>query len=528
MLCVAHMSVQVASIHAVILLFHPTLNPTTVDIVEKEIYSFFVGVSWTLFFLFQAYTLLNKRDVFYRWINVASIGMVSFWTLKWFFVVLPDWTDSLTHDLLLIVGEKALVVGLAGSVYCFLEQDNPRQLAIIIGLGLLGVLISITSTLVNYQLLVSVGNSFSALILLYSMLNTLFVGYKQACAGAFFVAAGLFVAFVLASMIAYGLFQQSEFGVYYKFPLWITVSSRLIYIIMPVFMLARYNTNTKQQLNQKQSELTTILNEKRLSLEQQNEQLEQEVAKRTDDLRISNGVKARLFSVISHDLRSPIASLKDSLVLAQKEHLSSLEFQPLMHRLTQQVDRVYRNLDNLLYWSLEQMNELQSRPVPQAIGELVSDVLEMADEMARHKQIVIHVDIPEHVLAIADEFQLRIILHNLIDNALKFSLPGSAVYIKSGYDQDRVVISVIDEGVGITVERMALVFSDIQSSSGTAGERGTGLGLRLSRQLAERNGGTIIATSQPGTGTRIEVVLPAAGYVMNGSAKPNKRNRATH
>lgn len=504
-----------------ILLFDPTVNPISADVIGKEVYSFFVGVAWTLFFLFQSYSILNKRDVFYRWINVTSIGMVSFWTLKWFFVVLPAWSHDLTDDILLLMGEKLLVVGLAGSVYSFLEQKKTRQLIIIVGLGIIGVLISLASIWVGNQVLISVGNSFSALILFYSIINTLVVAYRRMCAGALFLAFGLFTALMMSGLVAYGLFEQVEYDVYFKFPLWITIVSRLTYIIMPVFMLARYNTNTKQQLSQKQDEL-------RVLLEHQNEQLEEEVAKRTNDLRISNGIKARLFSVISHDLRSPIAALKDSLTLIQKERLSPARFLPLMQRLTQHVDRVYRNLDNLLYWSLEQMNELQSRLAPQSISELINDVLEMADEMAHNKQIIIHVDVPDYITVLADEFQLRIILHNLVDNALKFSLPGSPIYIKSCYDQDRVVISIIDEGVGISTERMALVFSDIQSSSGTSGERGTGLGLRLSRQLAERNGGTIIALSQPHIGTRFQLILPAAAPMADLVTHSDISNRAAY
>ncbi len=515
MLCDFYVYMQLASAQQMFLLFNPAQSSVTAGIIEKSTYSFFVGVAWTLFFLFQSYSVLNQRDIFYRWISVASIGMVSFWTLKWFFVVLPAWTHGPTDDLLLLIGEKVLVIGLAGSVYSFLEQKRPHQFIVIVGFGIIGVLISIASVWTGNQVLTSVGNSFSALILFYSTLNTLAVAYRRACTGAFFLACGLFIALIMSSLIAYGLFEQSEYGVYFKFPLWIMVTSRLIYIIMPVFMLARYNTNTKQQLSQKQDELRIISNEKRLLLEHQNEQLEEEVAKRTNELRIANAVKSRLFSVISHDLRSPIAALKDSLMLVQKEQLSPARFQPLMQRLTQHVDRVYKNLDNLLYWSLDQMNELHSRPAPQSINEMVNDVLELAHEMARHKKIVIHVDVPDYLMVLADEFQLRIILYNMVDNALKFSLPGSSVYIKTCLDEGRVVISIIDEGVGISAKRMALIFSDIQSSSGTAGERGTGLGLRLSRQLAERNGGTIRAFSQPGIGTRIQIILPAVGCMDN-------------
>ncbi len=515
MLSVAHLHTQLASILNAILLFSPTVHPMSADGIEKEIYAFFVGVAWTLFFLFQAYTLLNKRDVFYRWINVTSIGMVSFWTLKWFFVVLADWTHGPIYDILLLVGEKLLVLGLVGSVYSYLGQEKPRQFILIIGLATIGVLISIASIWVKHQALISIGNSFSAVILFYSLLNTLFISYKRACAGALFLAGGLLVAFGLAGLIAYNLSQQAEFGVYLKFPLWITISSRLIYIIMPVFMLARYNTNTKQQLNQKQAELTILLNEKRLTLEQQNEQLEQEVAKQTSELRISNAIKDRMFSVVSHDLRSPIASLKDTLARVQQQHLSPADFQPLLLRLTQHVDRLYDNLDNLLYWSLAQMNELQLRLAPQSVRELIDDVLELAGEMASNKQIVITIDVPDNVMVMADEFQLRIILRNLIDNALKFSLPGGHVSIKSSLDGDQAVISINDKGVGISSERMALLFADIPSSSGTAGERGTGLGLRLSRQLTERNGGTIMALSQPGIGTHIQVILPVAEFVSD-------------
>lgn len=159
---------------------------------------------------------------------------------------------------------------------------------------------------------------------------------------------------------------------------------------------------------------------------------------------------------------------------------------------------------------MSQLNEIRSRPAPLEMRETIDDILELAHEATRQKQLRVTNLVPVELMAFADEYQVQTILRNLIDNAIKFTPEYGHIQILSESCQKWATLSVTDNGAGIPPQQLATLFGDLTSRRGTKGERGMGLGLNLCMDLAKRNGGTLTVDSTPGVGTRVRLTLPLA------------------
>lgn len=132
--------------------------------------------------------------------------------------------------------------------------------------------------------------------------------------------------------------------------------------------------------------------------------------------------------------------------------------------------------------------------------------------MNSRKNVTITTKLDKPVFLVADRYMLSTILRNLISNAVKFSFPGSEVVVSAVKEHDSILISVKDSGTGINEEDMQRLFTldDQYRSTGTEGEKGTGLGLILAKEFTEKHGGSIEVRSTPGLGSTFTVKLPAA------------------
>ncbi|MGF7216950.1 signal transduction histidine kinase [Spirosoma lacussanchae] len=487
-----------------------------------------MGIACTLFLLVLFYSFLYRHDILYQWFNMASTASVGFFTLSWYQLLQPDLFDHALYAVLFIIFEKMMIIGLAGSVYYLLNRSKLRRLTHLTAIGVAGILVGLLAVWTKQQWLSSLYKGISSVILFDSFVIALLAGRKQRDYSGYLVAVALLSASIGSTLVVLKLSQQTSFTIFAPLPPSLMLANRFGGFFVLLFLLARHNYHTGRLLHLAQAELVTLSDEKQSILEQQNARLEQQVAKRTTELNHSNQVKDRLFSIISHELRSPIASLKSMLIMMQQQSLSRAQFTALQARLAQHVDRLYGNLDNLLYWSLGQMNELRSRPAPHPIRDLVNDVLGLLQEMAASKQVDFQVNIPAQNRVWADELQLRVILRNLVDNAIKFSEPSGIVTLSSYREGERCWICVQDTGQGMSMDQLATMFANTSSSTGTAGERGTGLGLRLSKELTERNQGQMIVYSEPGSGTLVKINLPAAESLPNKTNRPgNEHTRQT-
>lgn len=238
--------------------------------------------------------------------------------------------------------------------------------------------------------------------------------------------------------------------------------------------------------------------------------LNRELEDINDKLVIANQNKDRLFSVIGHDMRGPLSNIMNLLRLLDDDALTSEERKELIEESLRSLRYTYDMLENLLFWAKAQKSELAVEIVPIKLSEVVEENIVMMESMARDKGILLGYDVDEDLIVKADRNMLNIIFRNLLSNAIKFSLAGNKVMVFSSHESNKALISVKDEGVGMSQETQIKVFQRKEGFSlrGTAQEKGTGLGLTLCVEFIKKLGGAYFVESAEGKGTTFSFTLP--------------------
>ncbi|WP_437922183.1 sensor histidine kinase [Sphingobacterium sp. LRF_L2] len=228
-------------------------------------------------------------------------------------------------------------------------------------------------------------------------------------------------------------------------------------------------------------------------------------------LRLStlNKDKEQLFAIIAHDVRSPLATATNMLKMLINNELPAAQQTEKLNLVQKQLVSLTDNVDNLLYWSSQNLKGLISRPVHLHLHELLFELLQSMVLQAEVKNIRFQLDIPAKLRLFADPEQVRIILRNILNNAIKFSHEGGEISICAQNQGTAAKISISDKGVGIPRAKLKALFNNLQDPSyGTFGERGSGLGLVLIHNLLEANRGKIQVKSAVNVGTTFTIELP--------------------
>lgn len=233
----------------------------------------------------------------------------------------------------------------------------------------------------------------------------------------------------------------------------------------------------------------------------------QRIEQQKTELTQLNKTKDKLFSIIAHDLREPMASFKGLLQLIEEEALSQQEFRELSKSLKQNVDNIHAMLENLLLWSLSQMNGIKPHLRKFDIGDSLIETVNFFNDVAKQKRIELRTHIQENLVVFSDENQIQTVIRNLLNNAIKFTPSDGIVEIFGEQNEDQIILKVIDSGKGMTPVELSNLFTKPKISRGTAGEKGTGLGLILCKELVEQNKGEISVSSAVGQGTSFEIRL---------------------
>lgn len=229
-------------------------------------------------------------------------------------------------------------------------------------------------------------------------------------------------------------------------------------------------------------------------------------------LKRMNRTKDKLFTIVAHDLGSPINTLK--LTAGHLENhfgvLDQDEIKEFIHHMYKQTDNMAGLLENLLKWALTQIDKLKQNPETIDLHLLAQETLEKAGGIAQKKEIQISSSINKNTLAWADKEMIITVLRNLVGNAVKYTRPGGRIRVTANQTDRQVEIVVEDNGVGIARDKLNDLFKNEvnDSTRGTANEKGTGLGLVLCKELVERNNGAIGVESEPDRGSRFRVTLP--------------------
>jgi signal transduction histidine kinase len=235
-----------------------------------------------------------------------------------------------------------------------------------------------------------------------------------------------------------------------------------------------------------------------------------ELERRSLELEELNKLKDKFFSIISHDLRSPINSLAGVLNLMEKNGVSPQELPELTRELRLQFNHTKNLITNLLSWAMLQMDKIAIKMESLDLRRLVDENFVLASSMTS-KQMNLVNDVDAGTMIFADQNMFNLIIRNLVMNAIKFTEPGGQVRVSSEARGSDVIVMVEDTGIGISPEVQKILMSKENSNyttRGTMNEKGTGLGISLCKEFIERNNGRMWLVSTVNKGTTFFVSVP--------------------
>lgn len=229
----------------------------------------------------------------------------------------------------------------------------------------------------------------------------------------------------------------------------------------------------------------------------------------SDQLITTNKLKDRLFSIIAHDLRGPLINLNEVIKMLNSGIISDAEFKLYIPKLSNNISYTTGLLENLLFWSMSQLQGEIIKPLYFNIKGITDNVITLFDNVIKEKDITTENNLDPFSLVYADLDMIQLIVRNLISNAIKFSEHGKSITITSVINRKKFIMCISDSGVGISKENQNKLFEqETFTTRGTDNEEGTGLGLFLCKDFIEKNGGKIWVESKIGVGTKFFVQIP--------------------
>lgn len=265
----------------------------------------------------------------------------------------------------------------------------------------------------------------------------------------------------------------------------ITLAVTIGLILIAVFILSRVNRRMES---------------KNKIIKQQNKNLEE-----------ANLVKNTLFSVIAHDLRTPFSHIIPLLEMIEKDQMDQADFKELAPLIKVNFLDNLLLVDNLLLWAKSQLDGFKLKPEIFNVNILGEELKHFFSEASFQKNITIQNSIQEDMVILADKETIKIVMRNLISNAIKFTSEGGYITMGSKFSEGVATIQIIDTGVGIKNADPEQLFTiTTYTTLGTSNEKGTGMGLKICKDFIELNHGTIHVESVENLGTTFSFTLPVA------------------
>ncbi|MFZ1808486.1 MAG: tetratricopeptide repeat-containing sensor histidine kinase [Cyclobacteriaceae bacterium] len=232
------------------------------------------------------------------------------------------------------------------------------------------------------------------------------------------------------------------------------------------------------------------------------------------ELEQLNQTKDKFFSVVAHDLRSPLNSLFGftNLLVKHAEAMSKEDIQKMGSQLRESVANTLKMTENLITWARSQMQEEQTNPEVIDVKTAIDETFKISLEDATKKGIVLLRNTDEQANVYADKNHLLLMLRNIINNAIKYTKSGDRILVSAVEENGQTKITIEDTGVGMEdgVREKLFSLEGAVSREGTSGERGTGLGLLLVKSFVEKNGGSLSVSSVKNEGSQFVVLLPSS------------------
>ena len=236
------------------------------------------------------------------------------------------------------------------------------------------------------------------------------------------------------------------------------------------------------------------------------------IEKQNEELRATIGNRDKMYSVIAHDLRSPMASIRmvlNLVVSAVSPEAVGPELFELLDKANKESEEVHDLLDNLLKWTKSQTGRLNVVMQDLDLNDIIPGVVDIFEMIAVTKNIkLVYKGSDTPIIVRADNDMLKTVVRNFMSNAVKFSPQDSSIEITMKTEGDYAKVSVSDHGVGIAPERLGTIFHKGETTYGTGGEEGSGLGLQLCADFARKNGGDVMVESTVGQGSTFSVLVP--------------------
>lgn len=284
-----------------------------------------------------------------------------------------------------------------------------------------------------------------------------------------------------------------------------TVSSAVILVMLVIvvtvlIILNRQKTKTEKLLLEQKIKIETV-NAELLKLNA-------EIKENETRLENLNTIKDRWFTIVTHDIRSPISTLittLDSVNMLEPDELKSM-----LADIQQQVQATFQLIENLLQWAYSQMTGIKVDPNNFCINDIVSNNIKLLSYGASNKQLKLIKRESEPVWVFADINMIDLVIRNLISNAIKFSNTGGEISVGVSTENQFCVLEIVDNGIGMTENEVKMIFTTehTESKPGTKNERGVGLGLKLCDTFIASNNGKIAVTSVKGQGTTFRIFIP--------------------
>ncbi len=294
-----------------------------------------------------------------------------------------------------------------------------------------------------------------------------------------------------------------------KWQFYISIIIIVFLVVLVIIFITTYRNKTKA------NKQLTSQNE---IIEHQSEELKvtiDQLQKSEKELEYLNKTKDKFFSIIAHDLKNPFNILigySDLLLNETDLKKQPEEFNKIVQSMNRTAEHSYSLLENLLAWARSQSGGLTVNFEKFNMAELINSNIEYYKEIASSKGINLFFKVEKQLHVLADKNMLNVILRNLIDNAVKFTVKDDRIDIISKMVDDKIKVSVCDSGKGISLEdqkKLFLIDSDFKTK-GTANESGTGLGLLLCKEFVNKNNGEIFVESEEGKGSIFTISLPIA------------------
>ncbi len=273
----------------------------------------------------------------------------------------------------------------------------------------------------------------------------------------------------------------------------------------------------------KENALRRRLGENNKKLSHQNNRLKvlnKQLRRSEEKQKQSSLIKDKLFSIISHDLRSPIGTVSSFIQIMNDDsmQLDHLKEREILSRLETSLKNVELLIDNLLSWARSQMGILQLRLECFDLKEVSSRCVDLFNEDLKRKGLEISVNECLNTKAYGDKSTIDFVIRNLLANAIKFSNTGGVISIEFDQIDEFLYVSIIDQGVGMNQEDVSKLLDPNThfSKPGTNKEMGTGLGIQLCVDFVEKNKGELLITSKAGKGSRFTFSIPRRRYEKPG------------